>query len=480
MSGQDTSVRTALTHAGRSVLPETTQANPRLRQVIADRREIAAMTRDRVSSPIAAFKFYALTTPGKLVVLMVAMVLACLLTGWYSSSTLNERSQTLESLIDRSEPLAESAEVLYSSLSVADAAANSAFISGGRETPELRRLYADAIASSGTALVASADGGSSADTAPGTGIPIRDDLDTMAVQIPSYTGVIEAARTNNRLGNPVGSAYLVQASTLMQDDILPAAQRLYDQRSAAISEPQRTLTVPPWGVYVALFGTIAILVGSGRYLARRTRRHFNLGLVGALTALGLGTLWLLITGLTSVAAANTAKNSGAEPLHELTTMRIITQQARSVETLSLVRRSDPGLLDRDFNAAIDQIRTKTAALMAEHGDDAGVAEPLREVQESIGQWERAHQEVGQRLAAGDFVAARALTIGTGDISTATGYEQVNTSLLTAIDQTRGTFRDNIHTAQQLLGYTGTGIGWLCVVAGFAAAGGLIPRIREYR
>ncbi|GAA3953848.1 hypothetical protein [Gordonia caeni] len=478
MSGQDTSVRTALTHAGRSVLPESTQANPRLRQVIADRREIAAMTRDRVSSPITAFKFYALTTPGKLVVLMAAMVLACLLTGWYSSSNLNERSQTLESLIDRSEPLAESAEVLYSSLSVADAAANSAFISGGRETPELRRVYSDAIASSGTALVASADGGSSADA--GTGIPIREDLDTMAVRIPSYTGVIEAARTNNRLGNPVGSAYLVQASTMMQDDILPAAQRLYDQRSAAISEPQRTLTVPPWGVYVALFGTIAILLASGRYLARRTRRHFNLGLVAALTALGLGTLWLLITGLTSVAAANTAKSSGAEPLHELTTMRIITQQARSVETLSLVRRTDPGLLDRDFNAAIDQIRTKTAALLAEHGDDAGMAEPLREVQDSIGRWERAHQEVGQRLAAGDFVAARALTIGTGDISTATGYDQVNSSLLTAIDQTRGTFRDNIHTAQQLLGYTGTGIAWLCVVAGVAAAGGLIPRIREYR
>lgn len=480
MNGQETSVRTALTHAGRRVLPESTQANPRLRQVIADRREIAAMTRDRVSSPITAFKFYALTTPGKLVVLMAAMVLACVLTGWYSSSTLNERSQTLESLIDRSEPLAESAEVLYSSLSVADAAANSAFISGGRETPELRRVYADAIASSGTALVASADGGSPAEAAPGGGIPAREDLNTMAVQIPSYTGVIEAARTNNRLGNPVGSAYLVQASTMMQDDILPAAQRLYDQRSAAISEPQRTLTVPPWGVYVALFVTIGMLVGGGRYLARRTRRHFNLGLVAALAALGMGTVWLLVTGLTSVAAANTAKTSGAEPLHELTTMRIVTQQARSVETLSLVRRTDPGQLDREFGAAINQIRTKTLSLLAEHGDDAGIAEPLQQVQQSIGQWERAHQEVGRRLAAGDFVGARALTIGTGDISTATGYDQVNASLLTAIDQTRSTFRNSIHTAQQLLGYTGTGIAWLCMLAGTAVVGGLIPRIREYR
>ena len=480
MSGQDTSVRSALTHAGRRVLPESTQANPRLRQVIADRREIAAMTRDRVSSPITAFKFYALTTPGKLGVIMFAMVLACALTGFYASSSLNARSAKMESLIESSEPLAEAAEVLYSSLSVADAAANSAFISGGRESPDLRHQYADAIASSGTALVASADGGDlGATTGPSAGVSVRDDLDTMAVQIPSYTGVIETARTNNRLGNPVGSAYLVQASAIMQGNILPAAERLYNQRSAAISEPQRTLTVPPWGVYVALFTTIAMLVISGRYLARRTRRHFNLGLVAALVALGFGTVWLLGTGLASVAAANTAKTSGAEPLHELTTMRILTQQARSVETLSLVRRGDPGQLDRDFNSAINQIRGTTANLLADH-DDSDIVTPLKQVQDSLSLWERAHREVTQRLAAGDFNAARALTIGTGDISTASGYEQVNTSLLSAIDEARDTFRNNINTAQKLLGYTGTVIGWLCVVAGIAVIGGLVVRIREYR
>ncbi len=481
MSGPQTSVRDALTHASRAVLPESTQANPRLRQVIADRREIAAMTRDRVSSPITAFKFYALTTPGKLVVILVAMTLACLLTGWYSSSTLNSRSQTLESLIDRSEPLAESAEVLYSSLSVADAAANSAFISGGRESPDLRRLYADAIASSGVALIASADGrGAATATSTDAALSVRTDLETMAVQIPTYTGVIETARTNNRLGNPVGSAYLVQASALMQEEILPAAQRIYDRRSAAISAPQRTLTVPPWGVYVALFGTIFMLLACGRYLAHRTRRHFNLGLVLGGIALGVGTVWLLVAGLMSVAAANSAKSSGAEPLHELTTMRILTQQARSVETLGLVRRTDPGAGDRNFQAAITQIRTKAANLLAVHPDEPGLRDPLLRVQDSIGQWERAHAEVSSRLSAGDFTTARALTIGAGSISTATGYNEVDANLLDAIDSTRSTFRDSIHHAQRLLGYTGTGIGWLCVAAAAAAIGGLVLRIREYR
>lgn len=481
MNPERSSARTALTHAGRSVLPESTQANPRLRQVIADRREIASMTRSRVSSPITAFKFYALTTPGKLAVVLFALTLSCLLTGWYSSATLNDRSATLAALIDTSEPLAESAEVLYSSLSVADAAANSAFISGGRESPEMRALYADAIASSGTALIASADGGGPGDqTRSAAGFSVRDDLNTMAVQIPTYTGVIETARTNNRLGNPVASAYLVQASSQMQESILPAAERLYDERSAAISAPQRTLTVPPWGVYAALAATIAMVLASGRYLARRTRRHFNLGFIAAVAALGVGTLWLLITGLTSVAAANTAKNSGAEPLHDLTTMRILTQQARSAETLNLVRRTDPGELDRDFAVAINRIQASTDRLIAEHAKQPGIVEPLTQVQQSIAMWQRAHDEVSHRVAAGDFVAARALTIGAGDISTATGYNRVNAALLEAIDNTRSTFRSNIHTAQQLLGYTGTGIGWLAVGAALAVIVGLIPRIREYR
>ena len=85
-------------------------------------------------------------------IILLALMIACGSTGIYSSSVLNDRSQSLESLLNRTEPRAEAAEVLYSSLSVADAAANSAFISGGRESPELRQRYADAIATASTAL----------------------------------------------------------------------------------------------------------------------------------------------------------------------------------------------------------------------------------------------------------------------------------------------------------------------------------------
>ncbi|MGB3698475.1 MAG: hypothetical protein WBA05_13670 [Gordonia sp. (in: high G+C Gram-positive bacteria)] len=482
MAGQVYRVRSALTHAGRSVLPEREPNSPTLRQVMADRREISAITRERVASPLVTFRFYATTTPGKLLLITLAMVFACGLTGWYSSISLTDRSQTLEALVNRAEPQAEAAEVLYSSLSVADAAANSAFISGGRESPELRREYTDSIATASTALVAAADGVSSgAETSTGDRAA-RADLDTLATAIPVYTGLIETARTNNRLANPVGSAYLGVASNLMLGTILPAAQRLYEDRSSAISDPQRTLTVPPWGVYIALFIIIAMLIVTGRYLARRTRRHFNIGLIGALSALVLGTVWLLVSGLLSVAAANTAKSSGAEPLHTLTTMRILTQQARSAETLSLVKRTDPGEIDAGFTHDLEQIGVFANRLSSTptHANNPGLTQPINDVRSALQRWRSAHEEVSRRLAGGDFTAARSLTIGSGSISTATGYTEVNDALVQAIAEARATFRDNINAAQRLLGYTGTGIGVLCGIAAIALVGGLTPRIREYR
>lgn len=172
----------------------------------------------------------------------------------------------------------------------------------------------------------------------------------LTVNLPVYTGLVETARANNRLGNPVGSAYLNEASGLMQETLLPAAQRIYEQRTAAIAQPQLTLTRPPYLVYATLFALIAGLIAASRFLERRTRRRLNAGLLVSLIAMSAGTLWLLVAGLTSVVATTTARVDGADPLHALTSARISLQQARSAQTLSLVRRDQTALND-DFTTA---------------------------------------------------------------------------------------------------------------------------------
>ena len=127
MTGDASSVRTALTRGGRTIRPA--QASPPIRQVLADRRELVATARERAQSPFQTLRHFAVTTPGKLIIICGILALGCLSTGLYASTVLEDRTQTLQRLIDRTEPLAEAAQVLYSSLSIADASANAAFIS---------------------------------------------------------------------------------------------------------------------------------------------------------------------------------------------------------------------------------------------------------------------------------------------------------------------------------------------------------------
>ena len=55
------------------------------------------------------------------------------------------------------------------------------------------------------------DTGPGADASAGARA-LNSDLEVLTTTIPVYSGLVETARTNNRLGNPVGSAYLGQAS----------------------------------------------------------------------------------------------------------------------------------------------------------------------------------------------------------------------------------------------------------------------------
>lgn len=481
MTGDASPVRTLLTRAGHTTRPDPVP--PPLRQVLADRRESLAQGRTRTQSPVSTLRHYAGTTPGKLVMIVASVAIAIVVSGWYASTVLQERTDSLKSMIDQGEPLSEASQVLYSSLSIADAAANSAFISGGLESPELRSRYSDALATASASLIrAAGTSGAPGEDSTDADRAINADLQTLATAIPVYSGLVETARTNNRLGNPVGSAYLGEASALMQDQILPAAQRLYDRRATAIADPQRTLTIPPYGVYFGLLVVSLALLATSRFLARRTRRRFNIGVVAALTAILGGLLWLLVAGLASVAATNSAKSDGAVPLGQLTEARILTQQARSAETLSLVRRGDQGELERKFATSTTQIDTILAGLGAQTTSGRGTlsAAQIDSVSAAVGQWRASDEQTRAAIEKGDFTTARMLTVGSQPTSTASSYAAVDSALTDAITTTRTSFRDDINTAQRVIGYTGTGILALAVFAAVALVLGIIPRIREYR
>jgi len=164
-----------------------------------------------------------------------------------TSTTINDRQQALTTVLNHTEPLSFAAGQLYTTLSVADAAAATAFIAG-TEPRDVRQRYEQAITDASVAVnprVQRADRRADGATSrPGQ-------RPTVGVHRAGRT-----ARTNNRAGNPVGSSYLSEASALMQTQILPDAQRLYEETSARVDTETSASTRIPGPVILVVLATL--------------------------------------------------------------------------------------------------------------------------------------------------------------------------------------------------------------------------------
>ena len=80
----------------------------------------------------------------------------------------------------------------------------------------------------------------------------------ISAQLAAYTGLVESARANNRQGLTIGSAYLREASSLMQTALLPGAERIYTGNLAALDDDQRAVGSVPT---VSLVLLVLVLAG---------------------------------------------------------------------------------------------------------------------------------------------------------------------------------------------------------------------------
>ena len=193
--------------------------------------------------------------------------------GVVCAAALNSRIAEQKAVLDHSEPFAYAAQNLYAASSAADAAAATAFLSGGNQTPLMRARYQQALASAASALADATAGAPDAET--------RKALAEVSAQLATYTGLVEAARANNAQGFPIGSAYLREASSSMQTKLLPGAEKVYAADLARVDQAQRRVgSLPMAGLALLVVALAAIGVGSA-IMFKRTNRRFNLGLVAA-------------------------------------------------------------------------------------------------------------------------------------------------------------------------------------------------------
>ncbi len=409
------------------------------------------------------------TTPGR--ILTIGLILAALgvLSAFAISTTINERQNQLTAVLNHTEPLAFAAGQLYTTLSVADAAAATAFIAGS-EPQQVRQRYEQAITGAAVAVTRA----SSDLTDP----PLVELLGRINAELAVYTGLIETARTNNRMGNPVGSSYLSEASALMQDTILPDAQRLYEATSARVDAETTTSAKIPAPVIIVVAATLGFGIFAHRWLARRTKRRVNIGLVAGGLAIAVMIVWVGTALAISTVGSRSAKNTAAESLRTVTNLAITAQQARADETLSLIRRGDEDVRKRSYYQRVDQMRQQLADYLARKStvDKSGLAQ----ADQLLEKWRQADERINDYIAVGNYQAATQVALGTGEEDSTVAFDKLNTALSKGIEESRKQLRSDILSARRVLSGTTVGGAMLSVGAAVAVALGLWPRMSEYR
>lgn len=407
---------------------------------------------------VPALRRFSRTTPGVVVVLALVVAVCCVVAGVLCAAELNRRIAEHNTVLQHSEPFAYAAQDLYAALSEADAASASAFLSGGIQTPAMRERYRQAIAAAASALTDVTAGADDED--------VRAMAGAITTQLATYTGLVETARANNLQGFPVGSAYLREASALMQTTILPQAEQILLNGLAVVEASQRSIGALPTSRLVLLFLLLSgIAVGSWR-LARRTNRQFNLGLITASALVLLAMTWIVVATQMAAADLEHSRVEGTARFEELSSARILAQGARTDETLALIARGDITAGEKAFSTNVDQLLTKVDGRPPE-------------VVDGVRRWTAGHQKHVQAYLGGDYLAAVAQAIGTGQDGSARHFGVVEASLRDAIEHTRSVLRERVSDAGAALAWSPAGTLVLLSLAATAAVAGLWPRLKEF-
>jgi hypothetical protein len=412
------------------------------------------------------------TTPGRLRFLSVALVAglaAMWAVGVIALTTVHGDAHEV-GLEDA--PLLVDAEELYVALADADATASRAFLEAGQPSAATRARYRDDLTTAARRL-------SSIASRPGAPRAARQAARTIAEELTVYAGRVEAARTNNQQGFPVGAAYLRDASRRMREEILPQATRMYEDISRRLAASYRSAASQRHTVTVIVAGALltAALAGTQVYVWRRSHRVLN-------PALAVATLLVLVIGVTATARVLStqrelarAHDTGSDALQLLSTGRILTMRAATASSLAVIGRQPTDVAAR--TADIVGGRDGAGGLLAEVGrltHASGSARALDVLTSDQRDFRAALASVHNRLVARHYDEAVERALGEQSATA----DRLDARFVDEITSAHDRFSAAASSARD--GYTGVLIAiTLAAVLGIALAFvGLHRRIVEYR
>ena len=414
------------------------------------------------------------TTPARLRLLLALMILLSLAWGVLAALTADQHASAAADVVAVSEPLSLDAEQIYISLSDADATAASAFLSGGLEPAAARQRYQADITQAAIRIeAASALVGSSAartqlpghlaKQASAAGTAVGDDLAILSGQLPAYTDEVGTARADNRLGLPLGAAYLREASALLRGTLLPAASDIYTRESALLTSASAQATGLPLIVVAVLagLGLGFVLFRSSRWLSRHTHRVVNYGLLLATLAGLVSLVWLAGAFVVGRGDLLHAQQQGSAPAQAFARAEVAALRAHADESLTLIDNSGDDSYQKDY-------------LVQQKLLGGG---PGRDVAAEARAWYQAHAALRAKDDSGNHGAAVTSALS-GDA--ATSFARLSATLSEGIGTHQAVFASSARSGRDA--FTGLAVGMivasLVMVAG--CAWGLSRRLAEYR
>ena len=427
------------------------------------------------------------TTPARLRLLLALLILLSLAWGVLAALTADQHASAAADVVAVSEPLSLDAEQIYTSLSDADATAANAFLAGGLEPTKARQRYQADITQAAIRIeAASALVGSSAartqlpghltKQASAAGTAVGDDLAILSGQLPAYTDEVGTARADNRLGLPLGAAYLREASGLLRGTLLPAASDIYTRESTLLTSASAQATGLPLIVVAAIagLGLGYVLFRSSRWLSRHTHRVVNYGLLLAALAGLVSLVWLVAAFVFGRGDLLHAQQQGSAPAQAFARAEVAALQAHADESLTLIDNGGDDSYQKDYLAQQKLLGpgpgTLLAAVQAAGGPGSDVAAQARA-------WYQAHAALRAKDDGGSHAVAVQSALN-GDA--ATSFARLSATLSQGINDHQAVFAASARSGRDA--FTGLAVGM--IVASLVMVGGcawgLSRRLAEYR
>lgn len=417
------------------------------------------------------------TTPGKLRVTRVVLVLGIVLSGSVAGYTTNARMEATQEIDSIIEPLNDTVTTVYRSLADADATVTSAFLSGD---VQMQDLYDADVEMAANYLT-------KASSLAGDDLVTADRISDITAQLPVYTSLVGQARANMPSDAAGGVADLQRASEFMQSSMLPEAEALQREQADRLKKAYERASPVPVRALAVCAVSLAGLIWAQVFLFRRTRRVVNIGLLTATGAVVAGLVWWTVAGLKSADYLESSYGHSRSISDGLAPAQIAALQARAIENIALVTRNGAGS-QSDFEGKMSVLAHDDGAGGAlgaarELVTDPGSETLVEDAVDKARDYRIAHEEVQQLATEEDYSRA----VSTAQNSAAPAFDQLDDILTSAIiyererfDADFTNFSPDIRKADPWLAglLIGTGVLALAAVAG--VMWGIGRRLEEYR